>query len=163
MNTILSFQHTVCIIAVDFDLRTFYTCHITILAIELADFETIFFAPHDVHAQEHIRPIAAFRATGTGIDFEYAGELVFRLIECAAELNVINDFYCSFVRCIELLFGGFPCIEKFQQDAEVIDDSFNGFKIGDPVLICFDLLQRDLRSFCLCPEIRIERELLVFC
>jgi hypothetical protein len=85
------------------------------------------------------------------------------LIECASEFDVVDYLNSTFIRCVEFLLRAFTGIEKFQQDAEIIDNRFDGFKIGNPMLICFDLLERDLRPLRLCPEIRIERELLVFC
>jgi hypothetical protein len=76
-------------------------------------------------------------------------------IECAAEFDIIDDRYCFRIRSIQFILCGLTGIKKFQQYTQVIDDGLNGFKIGNPVFVCFDFFESDACSFGIGPEIRV--------
>lgn len=144
MYPIFSFEHAVGILPVDLNLRAFDTGDIACLAVEFGNFIPVFLAPHEIHAKEHLGPVTTFRSAGTGIDLQDTGQFILRMIECAAEFNVVDELYRFFIGCIQFFFGRLPRIKKLEEDAEIVDDSFDFFKMGDPVLMDLDFLQGSL-------------------
>ncbi|HZV44703.1 MAG TPA: hypothetical protein VFF90_09500, partial [Saprospiraceae bacterium] len=83
-------------------------------------------------------------------------------IEGAAEFDIIDEFNRFFISSIQFFFRGFAGIKKFQHNSEIVNDSLDRLKMGDPVLVCFDFFQGGLSALGLRPEIRIQGKLFFF-
>ena len=68
VDPVFTFEQAVGEVAFDFQGNGFYPCHITILAVQFRIFKPTFLGPHQVHAVEHLGPVAGFGAASAGID-----------------------------------------------------------------------------------------------
>jgi hypothetical protein len=73
-------------------------------------------SPPDVHPHEHLDPVLAFRATGTGVDLENSAQLIFFPAEHVQKLKVFYDFGGLVSLPVQVIISGFPGLVKLIYD-----------------------------------------------
>ena len=91
MHAVLPFQVAIGIIAVKFEGNRFDAGHIAFLEVQFLHLVIVPFTLADVHPHQHLGPVLAFGAAGTGIDLDDGAQLVLLPAEHVPEFKVFND------------------------------------------------------------------------
>jgi hypothetical protein len=162
VHSALRLQEAVGERAFELNRGAFDACAFAILEIQFRDGPALFFSIHPVHAQQHFRPVLAFRAAGAGIDLHDSRQFVFGLVERAFEFGLFyeRDGFGKSFTCF--LFAGFTSFPELEKDGKVLYGCLYGFVELYPELIQLDIFQ-DFRSpFVVVPEAGAQRKLFLF-
>ena len=129
MHTDLRLKLSVSKVTVNFQRSGFDSGDFSGLIVDLGHFIAVFFAPHDVHAVEHVGPILAFGAACSRIDLDHRTELIFLLAQHFLEfefLHGLEDFPVVFLQLLIVHLSGFVKFIKHLQVFYFLVDLIKG-------------------------------------
>lgn len=128
--------------------------NVAFLEVELADFVTLLFAPHQVHAHQHRGPVATLGSAGSGCNLQHGAHAIAFVRKHVAEFHVFNQVQYLIVLVVEFFFGEFAFTEKFVGDLQFIGQIDGFFVIFDPFLFASQIADDYLGFARIVPEIR---------
>jgi hypothetical protein len=154
MHAGLSRQESVCVFALNFESHALDSRFLSWLIVDNLSLEFAAFAPSDVHAQKHLRPILRFSSARAGVN---RADGIARVVLTGEQRFAFGGYDLMFEpaeQFPQLVQRRFILFRKFKEHAGVGDFAFEFHLPLDGPLHAAALLQKFLRGFLISPEVR---------
>ena len=152
MHSVFSFEHTEGELTFDLQSALLHAGYIAFLQVEFLDFISIFLRPHQVHAHEHARPVAALCASRSCGDLKNRAEIVFFSAEHVFEFEILNSCCAGFELLFQFFFGRCALFIEVVEHLKIFHRGFAGLKCVGPNLFVSDLAHDLLCLLWIVPE-----------
>ena len=142
VHAVLALEVAVGIGAADLDGGGLDAGHITFLTVKEFHAKVVAFGPTDVHAEEHLGPVAAFGAARAGVDVQDRVEGVLLVAHHVLELQLLHGLHGLVVGLVELRFRGVARLQELVDHLQLIIQLGGLVVVGHPRLDAADFLQQ---------------------
>ncbi len=161
VHTVLAFQITVGIFALELHRARLDTDLVARLVVEHLHLVAVRLAPTHIHAHEHRRPVEGLRTAGARIYIDDSTHAVLLAPQHVAQFECLDKRYALGIQCVAILLGSDTFLDEFGHHFEFLGAFADVVEIDNPTLYRCDFAQLGLRLVGRLPEIGFERLLLL--